>query len=129
MGRAPALRVTSLAEPTERSRVAIGWVTRRPDRAGLDRSTAVAERALVSVQLVDDHLVEAEIGGGGELAGGIDIDRMRMRLLLPAGIDARPLVLNGAGRLAELAVGVDRQTGDAAAAVVGDKGVLARLVE
>src|SRR5690606_26610728 len=49
----------------------------------------------------------------------VEINRMRVRTLLPLWIDARALVLDeGAGRL-EAAVGIDRQADDAAAAVIG----------
>ena len=79
------------------------------------------ERSLGRVELVDQQLVEAQIRREGEAVVGRDVDRMGVRAGLPLLDRAGAFVLNGGGRLFERAVGLDRQRGDAAAAVVGDE--------
>jgi hypothetical protein len=54
---------------------------------------------------------------------------MRVRAFLPFGVDALASVLDGGSRLAELAVGRNRQDGNTAAGIVRNEDVLAVLVE
>jgi len=86
------------------------------------------ERAFGWIELVNQNLVEAEIGSGGETVRGVEIDRVRVRLFLARRIHARPGVLDERAGLGELAVAAHGQRGDAAAAVVGDEHVFAGLV-
>src|SRR5262245_11806801 len=100
-------------------------------RSGRDRRrwrVVWRERALVRVEAVDEDLVEAKICRKGEVVGGIEVDRVPVRPLLPARVGALALVLDEAARLAELAVLANRQAGNTAAAVVRHQDVLARPI-
>src|SRR5207237_1392421 len=87
------------------------------------------QRSLRGIEAIDENPVESEVGREGELARRVEIDRVRVRFLLARRVDARSLVLNEAGRLAEFAVLADGQGRHAAAAVVGDECILALPVE
>src|SRR5207248_9218042 len=83
---------------------------------------------LVRVKTIDQHLVEAEIGGKGEAIGGVEVDGVGMRPCLPILVYARAAMLHDNGRFAQRAVFANRQHADAAAAVVCREDILAALV-
>ena len=94
--------------------------------AGLDAAGLLrGQFAGVVIDGIDHDLVEAEVGGEGVFAIGGDEEGVGVRLFLPRRIDRGALVLYEVGGFAERSIRVDGQDGDAAAAVVGDKGVAA----
>ena len=86
------------------------------------------QRAVVEVEVVDQQLVDAEIGGEGAAVGGVENDRVGVRSGLPHGVDAGALVLNETGQRGQASVRLDRQHGHAAAAVVGQQRISLRGV-
>src|SRR5205814_1467879 len=85
--------------------------------------------SLGTVETIDENLVQAEVGGEGELVGGVEINRVRVRLRLSRLDDARTLMLHRGGCGAEFAVGINGERGDAAAAVIGHEHVLSFLID
>ena len=99
-----------------------------PGSGGEWRRPVGLERALRGVEAVDEDPVGPEVGREGEALGGIEVDAVSVRLLLPARVRAGALV--GAHRRGGLqaTVGPDGQDRHGAAAVVRDEDVSARLV-
>src|SRR5262249_52952673 len=105
-------------------------VSRTGSAGGLGRRWVVwRQGALVRVELVDEELVQAEVGGHGEAVGGIDVDRVAVWTLLPARVSALAPMLDERGCFLQLPVCVDGQHRNAAAAVVGDQNVLASAID
>ena len=77
------------------------------------------ELAIFVVDRIDEHLVDAQVGGKGVFVVGGDHNRVGMWPLLAAWVDRRTLVLDEIRSRAERAIFADWQDGDAAAAVVG----------
>ena len=81
------------------------------------------------VDLVDEHLVQAEIACEGEAVVGAEVHRMRMRPGLTLRISPRAFMLEETRGLRDGTVVFDRIGSDAAAAVVRDRGQLARFID
>ncbi len=86
------------------------------------------ERSLFGVEAVHQHLVEPEVGDVREAIGGIDIDGVGVRCLLPLRVDARSRVLDEGRRRLQRAVCPDRHNRDASSTVIGNEHVAAGLV-
>ena len=80
------------------------------------------EFAAGGIDFVDKHFVQAEVAGEGEAIVRAEIHAVRMRAGLALWIDAAAFMLDEAGGLAQFAIGTDRVGGDAAAAVVRQRG-------
>ena len=96
----------------------------QPDEPRLVR----LQLARAGVELVGDHLVQAEIAHEGEAVVGAEGHALGVGTLLPFGMDALAGVLPDVGGLAQLAVRRHREDRDAAA-VVGDQQVLPLAIE
>ena len=77
---------------------------------GGERWVVRGQRARLAIELIDQQLVEAEVGRDGESVRGVEVDRVRVRSLLPSGVDARTGVLLRVGRRPESAVGPTGRT-------------------
>ena len=73
------------------------------------------------IVLVDDELIDAEVGGEGAAAGEVEVDRVGVRFGLPRLDGAAPLVLGEAGALAEWC-GIARVLHDLKSARIGHMG-------
>jgi hypothetical protein len=119
-----------------------GKMARAVSRRQRDRGRIV--RGQCAVRLVEfphQDLVESEISGEDESAGGVGLDHVRVRAIVAADREApgrptarphRPglaLMALDVGRGTEPAIRLNRQHRDRPAAVVGDQRVLARRMD
>ena len=87
------------------------------------------ERAGGRVERVDEDVVGPEVGHGDETVRGVRIDTVGMGAGLATLVRARALVLQEGARGADRTIGLERQAGDGARAVVGREEELARPVQ
>src|SRR5271157_4985384 len=109
---------------------AAAWVKREMARARAQRNgregwVVRGQRTLAGIELVDENPVQAEVGRDGKPVGLVEVDRMGMGALLPAGVNALALGLDERRGRAQSSIGLDRQAGNAAAAVIGHQDILA----
>lgn len=86
------------------------------------------QAAVLRAELVDENLVESEIGHERKPIRGIQVDRVGVWSLLTAWIDAGTLVLDEGGRLAKPTLFIDPQSGYTSATVVRNENILPSLV-
>ena len=93
-----------------------------------ERRIVGRECSFVGVELVDQDLVEPEVRREGIAVGPIKVDRVAMGVALPAPVDALPFMLNERRRGPQRSIGLDRQAGNTAAAVIRHQDVFPRLI-
>ena len=87
------------------------------------------KRSVGRVELVDQDLVDAQVGREGKMVGWVGLDAVTEGPLLPGRMDARSVMLvDRRGRI-QTAVHPDRQTGHGAAEIVGHQRHLTGTIE